>query len=148
MFSSIGMGELIIIMGLALVIMGPEKFPEFAKIIVRTIRDVKTYVSETKTDIAKELRPVQKELRDLSRMDPETYIDALARSDAPDKEKKQKTAGETLEQTETDANNASNQPPGTSPDTQPAQRPEEPPLNGPAQELDDDPYHLKEYRDD
>jgi Tat protein translocase TatB subunit len=78
MFGNIGTGEIIIIFGLALVIIGPEKFPEFAKIVMRTIRDLRGYVDDLKRDIAREIRPVDDELSQLSRYNPEEYIDALA----------------------------------------------------------------------
>ena len=75
---SIGIGEIILLAGIALVIIGPEKFPEFARIIVRTFRDLRGYVDDLKRDIADELRPVTDEVRQLSHYDPETYIDALS----------------------------------------------------------------------
>ncbi|MFO7974497.1 MAG: twin-arginine translocase TatA/TatE family subunit [Candidatus Hydrogenedentota bacterium] len=75
-----GIGEMIVIAGIALVIIGPEKFPEFAKICVRTIRDLRSYVEETKDDLRKELTPVKKEIDEVSRYDPESYIDALTDS--------------------------------------------------------------------
>jgi len=73
----IGFGEMILIAGIALVVIGPEKFPDFAKIMLRTIRDLRGYMDEVKHEVAKELRPVQKELQHLSRYDPETYLNAL-----------------------------------------------------------------------
>jgi len=73
----IGFGEMILIAGIALVVIGPEKFPDFAKIMLRTIRDLRGYMDEVKHEVTKELRPVQKELQNLSRYDPETYLNAL-----------------------------------------------------------------------
>lgn len=73
----IGFGEMVLIAGIALVFLGPEKFPEFAKIVMRTIRDLRGYMDDIKEEVSKELRPVQKEIRTLSRYDPETYIDAM-----------------------------------------------------------------------
>ncbi|MDQ1256549.1 MAG: Twin-arginine translocase TatA/TatE family subunit, partial [Candidatus Hydrogenedentes bacterium] len=83
----VGFGEMVIIAGIALVVIGPEKFPEFAKIFLRTVRDVRGYVDEAKRDIAKELKPIQKELGDLSRYKPEEYIDSLMAGDKDDKAK-------------------------------------------------------------
>jgi len=71
------MGEMVIIAGVALVVIGPERFPEFAKIVLRTVRDLRGYVDEAKRDISKELKPVQKEIEKLSRYNPEDYIDSL-----------------------------------------------------------------------
>ena len=76
----IGFGEMILIAGIALVIIGPEKFPEFAKIVLRTVRDLRGYVEEAKRDISKELKPVRREIQDLSRYNPEDYVETLAGS--------------------------------------------------------------------
>jgi len=76
----IGFGEMILLAGIALVIIGPERFPEFAKIVLRTVRDLRGYVEEAKRDIAEELRPVKSELQELARHNPEEYIDSLAGS--------------------------------------------------------------------
>lgn len=73
----IGMGEMIVIMGIALVVIGPERFPEFAKVVMRTIRDIRGYVDDVKHELSEELRPIEKEVKSLSRYDPEDYIDSL-----------------------------------------------------------------------
>ena len=83
---NIGFGEMILIAGIALVVIGPEKFPEFAKIVIRAIRDLRGYVDDVKTELHKELQPVKKELDDLSRYKPEDYIDALANGSDEDEE--------------------------------------------------------------
>lgn len=80
----IGMGEMIVIGGIALIVIGPERFPEFAKIVMRTIRDVRGYVDEAKREITKEIAPVKRELDEMSRYDPETYIDRLMADDDED----------------------------------------------------------------
>ena len=72
-----GFGEIILIAGIALVVIGPEKFPDFAKILLRTFRDVRQQFDEMKTDISKELQPMKRELNELTKQDPEKYIDAL-----------------------------------------------------------------------
>ncbi len=92
----LGLTELIIIAGLALIIIGPEKFPDFAKIVIRTVRDVRGYVDEVQRDLNKELRPVRKELKDLNKYSAEDYIDSLNKSES-DKAKnkpKQLTSGD------------------------------------------------------
>jgi sec-independent protein translocase protein TatB len=73
----IGPGEMILIAGIALVVIGPERFPEFAKIVMRTFRDLRGYVDDVKGELRKELQPVKKEIDDVSRYKPEDYIDAL-----------------------------------------------------------------------
>jgi sec-independent protein translocase protein TatB len=72
-----GFGEIILIAGIALVVIGPEKFPDFAKIALRTFRDLRQQFDDMKTDISKELRPVKREMHELTKHDPEKYIDAL-----------------------------------------------------------------------
>jgi Tat protein translocase TatB subunit len=73
----IGMTEMLIIAAVALVVMGPEKFPDFAKVVMRTFRDFRGYMDEAKREITKEIVPVQKELNSLSRYDPEAYLNAM-----------------------------------------------------------------------
>lgn len=80
MFNSVGMGEFLVLMVLILVVMGPEKFPEVAKIALRFFRDFRGYVDDLRREISQEMRPVKRELADLSRLDPESYIDAIAKA--------------------------------------------------------------------
>ena len=49
----IGMGEMIIIAIIALVVIGPEKFPDFAKIALRTMRDLRGYVDEIQGEVTR-----------------------------------------------------------------------------------------------
>lgn len=83
----LGMGitEIIILAGIALVVMGPEKFPEVAKVFIRTIRDIRGYWEEAQRELAKEVNPLKKEFKELSRYKPEDYIDALAGKDDQNK---------------------------------------------------------------
>jgi len=77
MIGNLGMGEMLLIAGIALVVLGPEKFPEYAKIAMRAFRDMRGYVDEVKRDMAEELRPVKKEIQELSRHNPEDYIESI-----------------------------------------------------------------------
>jgi sec-independent protein translocase protein TatB len=77
---NIGLAEILVIAAVALVLLGPEKFPEFAKIVIRTVRDIRTYVNEAKRDLAQEFKPVKKEFRELSRYEPEKYLESLSKS--------------------------------------------------------------------
>jgi Sec-independent protein translocase protein TatA len=72
------MGEIILIMGVALVFLGPEKFPVFAKVIMHAYRDFTHYKDEIMREVTKELAPVRKELKELSRFNPEDYVESLA----------------------------------------------------------------------
>ena len=86
MFGSIGVMELIIIAGVALMVLGPDKFPEFAKMAARLVRDLRSYGNEIQREIAKEIKPVQKELNDLTKIDPEKYIDSLIGDEEDDED--------------------------------------------------------------
>lgn len=83
---SLGIGELILLAGIALIVIGPDKFPDFARIVGRTVRDLKGYVNDVKQDISEELKPVRDEVQKLSSHRPQEYFDALTRSDAPKKD--------------------------------------------------------------
>ena len=84
MFGSIGVMELVLLAGVALMVLGPEKFPEFAKMAARLVRDLRSYGQEIQSEISKEIKPVQKELDDLRKIDPEKYIDSLVGDDEED----------------------------------------------------------------
>lgn len=77
----IGPLELAIIAAIALMVLGPDKFPDFARIVARTVRDLRQYVNEAQRDLSQELKPVQKELDDMSRVDAKKYIESLADED-------------------------------------------------------------------
>jgi Tat protein translocase TatB subunit len=85
----IGIGEWILLGIVALIVIGPEKFPDFMKVVIRTTRDLRGYLDEMKTEVSKELTPLKEELNplksemdSLSRIDPESYIDSLTSGDA------------------------------------------------------------------
>jgi len=80
-FGSIGIFELVVIAGVALVALGPEKFPEFAKMAARFLRDIRKYGAELQEEIGKELKPMQDEFRNLQKVDPEKYIESLIDED-------------------------------------------------------------------
>lgn len=78
-----GLGEIVIIAAIALVVIGPERFPEFARIVVRTIRDVRGYVEDAKQELDKELRPITKEIRQLEQYQPKRYFDDITNKSTP-----------------------------------------------------------------
>ena len=79
----IGIGEMVIIAAIALVVIGPERFPEFARIVMRTIRDIRGYVDEAKQELDKELRPIKKEMRQLEQYQPKRYFDDITNKPKP-----------------------------------------------------------------
>lgn len=91
----IGMGEMILIGVIALIIFGPEKFPDFAKIAIRTMRDIRGYMDDIQREVTKELNPLKKEIKKLS-SETEQYIDKLSKetdlSDALDNKSSSSTS--------------------------------------------------------
>ena len=81
----IGFTEMVVIAAIALMVIGPEKFPDFAKLVIRTIRDLRGYIDEVKLEVTKELKPLKDEVASLSKIDPEKYIDSLTKEAAADK---------------------------------------------------------------
>ncbi len=76
----IGFTEILLLAGIALVIIGPEKFPDFAKVVVRTMRDIRGYMDEVKNELSEELRPVEKEMREITKEDPRKFARDLTSS--------------------------------------------------------------------
>lgn len=74
---NIGATEIIFIAVIALVVLGPEKFPTFAKMAIRAFRDFKSYFSDLQRDVTRELNPLKKEFGDLARHRPEDLLDRL-----------------------------------------------------------------------
>lgn len=52
----IGLPELILIMGVALIVVGPEKLPDLAKSMARIMLDLKKTVSDFKENLDEELK--------------------------------------------------------------------------------------------
>ena len=55
MFGSIGFPELILIFIVVLLVFGPKKLPEFAKLLGKTIREFRSTVDEAKASIENEI---------------------------------------------------------------------------------------------
>lgn len=82
---SLGFTEMLLIAGVALLVIGPERFPDFAKIVLRTVRDLRGYVDEVKVDLAKELNPLKGEFQKFSNLrDPRNLIDLIPDDDDDD----------------------------------------------------------------
>jgi sec-independent protein translocase protein TatB len=94
MFESIGFSEMLLIAVIALIVLGPEKFPEYAKIFLRATRDLQGYIKGIREDLAKEVNPLKGEFDKLKRQDPEKLLDALMKTgDAEEKKPEQKNDG-------------------------------------------------------
>lgn len=74
---NVGMPELLVIAGIALIILGPEKFPTQAKVFLRMVREFREHWDDAKRDIMSELNPVKKEFRELRKFKPEELLDKL-----------------------------------------------------------------------
>jgi len=61
---SMGPSELVIILVVALVVVGPEKLPELARMVGRAMRDLKKYASDVRNEFEKDL-PMNEIRRDL-----------------------------------------------------------------------------------
>ncbi len=84
MFGTIGFTEILLIAAVALVILGPEKFPGHAKIAMRFIRDIRGYWDEAKRDLTEELKPVKKEIKELEKYKPEDYLESMTADSSED----------------------------------------------------------------
>ena len=60
-FFGMGMGEIILILVIALIILGPEKVPEIARTLGRTVRALKKASFDLTTQISKELEGQEKD---------------------------------------------------------------------------------------
>ena len=65
----IGMGELILILIIAIVVLGPDKLPQLARSLGKGIRSVKRYIHETTKDLEdlQELKDIQKDVTDIQK---------------------------------------------------------------------------------
>jgi sec-independent protein translocase protein TatB len=60
----IGMSELLIILGLALILIGPKKLPELARSLGKTLGELRRATDDLKETIAEEIEPIREEIPD------------------------------------------------------------------------------------
>lgn len=60
----IGMSELLIILGLALILIGPRKLPELARSLGKTMGELRRATDDLKETIAEEIEPIKDEIPD------------------------------------------------------------------------------------
>lgn len=67
--SKIGFGELIIILVIALVVLGPDKLPEAGRALGKAVRAVKKFIRETteELDVMDDVREIRKDIDDIQR---------------------------------------------------------------------------------
>lgn len=65
----IGMGELLLILVIAIVVLGPDKVPQVARALGKGIRSVKKYIHETTKDLEdiQDLKDLQKDVTDIQK---------------------------------------------------------------------------------
>lgn len=78
---SIGWFEIFAITCVALMVLGPEKFPQVAKLVMKSYRDIRKYMSDAQRDIATELNPLKSDLKKFSKVDIEKYLENLMEDD-------------------------------------------------------------------
>jgi len=60
----IGMSELLIILGLALILIGPKKLPELARSLGKTLGELRRATDDLKETIVEEIEPIREEIPD------------------------------------------------------------------------------------
>ncbi len=107
----IGFGELVIILLIALIIVGPERMPDLARRIGLFIRDLRRMYDNLRADLGPDYEDVERTIQTLRALDPrrelDTYgrklLDELAKDVGPDAEKLLHSTpgqlGESLKQT-------------------------------------------------
>lgn len=59
MFGRLGTGELILILAIALIVVGPSKLPELGKAVGKTFNEFKKFSKDIKEDLSLEDKPVK-----------------------------------------------------------------------------------------
>lgn len=67
MFAKIGTGELIVILIIALLVVGPARLPELAKSIGKAISTTKAYMRGMVDDVADEVTEIKDDIKDLEK---------------------------------------------------------------------------------
>jgi Tat protein translocase TatB subunit len=60
----IGMPELLVILGLALILIGPKKLPQLAKSLGKTMGELRKATDDLKETISEEIEPIKDEIPD------------------------------------------------------------------------------------
>ena len=83
MFSSLGWGELAVLMVLALFVFGPERLPTMAAEAGKGLRQLRVYVKGMTSDLKNELGPELGDV-DLASLNPRTFVQKHLFSDEED----------------------------------------------------------------
>lgn len=82
-FDNLGLGEMAVILVLALFVLGPERLPKVAAEAGRTLRKVRLYVKGMTDDLKSELGPELGDV-DLASLHPKTFVQKHLFSDPDD----------------------------------------------------------------
>jgi sec-independent protein translocase protein TatA len=84
MFGSIGFPEVIMIFIVVLLLFGPKKLPDFAKMFGKTVREFRKTINEAKStieeemekvDVAKDLKEIDSDIKSIARFEVEDDYD-------------------------------------------------------------------------
>ena len=82
----IGMSELLIILGLALILIGPRKLPELARSLGKTMGELRRATDDLKETIVEEIEPIKEEIPDREELKEALEKKFLVEEEEQDKE--------------------------------------------------------------
>lgn len=75
----IGFGELLIIIAIALVVVGPERMPDLARRVGTTIRDLRRMYDNMRSELGTDFEEVERGIQTLRSLDPRRELDSYGR---------------------------------------------------------------------
>jgi Tat protein translocase TatB subunit len=75
----IGFTELVIILAIALIVVGPERMPELARRVGTTIRDLRRMYDNMRAELGADFEEVERGIQTLRSLDPRRELDAVGR---------------------------------------------------------------------
>lgn len=112
-FSNIGITELVVILLLALLVVGPERLPEMSRKLAKTLRDVRKAYENITKDLGPELMSLQETTREIRdsvdsvRSIPQDMVDSVIKAaDLEDTVKDLKEVQESIQQVSKSVNQA------------------------------------------
>ncbi len=75
----LGIGEIIIILLIAMIVVGPEHLPELAKKVGKTVTDMRRIYENLRSELGPDFDEVERQVRNLRSMDPRREIAAVGR---------------------------------------------------------------------
>ena len=94
----IGTSELLIIVAIALIILGPKKLPELARSLGRTLGELRKTTDELKASIDEEIEPIKRELPDRKHLEEAIKDHFLHEEEAQDQQQVETGAESVAEQ--------------------------------------------------